>query len=132
MQSLFTASTEKVLRSGIYPPVTVLYRREGATYVQDGHTQRIAIEGDIEDLQSPMLHDDRKPFRRWFNSQSRYTELEAQKLLAADPAEARIRRPAASLACYCAARDARLLLDRSWRRPRWLGRVLLCVSAGNG
>lgn len=77
----------KRIRSGIYPPVTVLYRREGATYVQDGHTQRIGVDGEIEDLRSPMLHDDRKPFRRWFNSQSRYTELEAQKLLATDPAE---------------------------------------------
>ncbi|HEV8430024.1 MAG TPA: glycosyltransferase family 2 protein [Pyrinomonadaceae bacterium] len=77
----------KHLRSGIYPPVTVLYRRQAATYVQDGHTQRVAIEGAIGDLHSPVLHDDRKPLRRWFNSQSRYTELEAQKLLATDPAE---------------------------------------------
>ena len=76
----------KRLRSGIYPPVTVLYRREAATYVQDGHTQRVALDGSIEDLHSPMLHDDRKSFKRWFNSQARYTELEAQKLLAADPA----------------------------------------------
>jgi glycosyltransferase involved in cell wall biosynthesis len=77
----------KKLRSGIYPPVTVLYRREAASYVQDGHTQRVALEGAIEDLREPLLHDDRKPFRRWFNSQSRYTELEAQKLLATDPHE---------------------------------------------
>lgn len=77
----------KKLRSGIYPPVTVLYRREAASYVQDGHTQRVALEGAIEDLREPLLHDDRKPFRRWFNSQSRYTELEAQKLLATDPDE---------------------------------------------
>jgi glycosyltransferase involved in cell wall biosynthesis len=77
----------KRLRSGIYPPVTVLYRREAATYVQDGHTQRVALPGEIKDLVSPLLHDDRKPFRRWLNSQSRYTELEAQKLLATDPHE---------------------------------------------
>jgi len=77
----------KRLRSGIYPPVTVLYRREAARYVQDGHTQRVALDGEIQELRSPMLHDDRKPFRRWFNSQSRYTELEAQKLLATDPHE---------------------------------------------
>jgi glycosyltransferase involved in cell wall biosynthesis len=77
----------KRLRSGIYPPVTVLYRREAATYVQDGHTQRVALTGTIEDLRSPLLHDDRKSFRRWLGSQARYTELEAQKLLAADPAE---------------------------------------------
>ena len=75
------------LRSGIYPPVTVLYRREAATYVQDGHTQRVAVEGAIEDLHAPVLHDDRKSLRRWFSSQARYTELEAQKLRAADPAE---------------------------------------------
>src|SRR5690349_18976640 len=56
----------KKLRSGIYPPVTVLYRREAATYIQDGHTQRVALEGAIEDLREPLLHDDRKPFRRWF------------------------------------------------------------------
>lgn len=75
------------LRSGIYPPVTVLYRRDAATYVQDGHTQRIALEGAIQDLRAPMFHDDRKSLRRWFKSQSKYTELEAQKLRAADPAE---------------------------------------------
>ena len=74
----------KRLRSGIYPPVTVLYRRESATYVQDGHTQRVALDGAIEDLNASMLHDDRKSFKRWFNSQARYTELEAQKLLSAD------------------------------------------------
>jgi glycosyltransferase involved in cell wall biosynthesis len=77
----------KKLRSGIYPSVTVLYRREAASYIQDGHTQRVALEGTIEDLRSPLLHDDRKPLRRWFNSQARYTELEAQKLRAADRKE---------------------------------------------
>ena len=74
----------KKLHSGIYPPVTVLYRREVASYVQDGHTQRVAIEGEIEQLRAPVFHDDRKSFKRWFRSQARYTELEAQKLRAAD------------------------------------------------
>jgi glycosyltransferase involved in cell wall biosynthesis len=77
----------KKLRSGIYPPVTVLYRREAAAYVQDGHTQRVALEGPVVDLHSPIFHDDRKSLRRWFSSQARYTELETQKLLATDPAE---------------------------------------------
>ena len=77
----------KKLRSGIYPPVTVLYRRDAASYIQDGHTQRVAVEGTVEELRAPLLHDDRKSLRRWFNSQARYTELEAQKLRAADPGE---------------------------------------------
>ena len=76
----------KKLNSGIYPPVTVLYRRESAAYVQDGHTQRVSLDGTIETLRSPIFHDDRKSLKRWFNSQTRYTELEAQKLLSADPA----------------------------------------------
>ena len=75
------------LRSGIYPPVTVLYRREAATYIQDGHTQRVSVAGTIGELRSPLRHDDRKPFRRWLRSQEGYTDLEAQKLNATDPAK---------------------------------------------
>jgi glycosyltransferase involved in cell wall biosynthesis len=74
----------KKLQSGIYPPVTVLYRRESASYVQDGHTQKVALDGQIEELHSPIFHDDRKSLKRWFSSQTCYTELEAQKLLATD------------------------------------------------
>ena len=70
----------KSLRSGIYPPVTVLYRRDSARYEQDGHTHRVRIDGRVEDLEAKVLHDDRKPLMSWFNSQARYTELEAQKL----------------------------------------------------
>ena len=77
----------KQLHSGVYPPVTVLYRSAKADYIQDGHTQRVSLDGQIEDLQSPILHDDHKPLRRWFESQKRYTKLEAQKLRAANPAE---------------------------------------------
>jgi glycosyltransferase involved in cell wall biosynthesis len=75
------------LRSGIYPPVTVLYQRDAASYIQDGHTQRVAIDGLVQTLHAPLFHDDRKSFRRWFSSQAKYTELEAQKLRKADPAE---------------------------------------------
>lgn len=77
----------KRLHSGIYPPVTVLYRAPAANYIQDGHTQRVSLAGRVEDLRAPMLHDDRKPLRRWFESQKRYTKLEAQKLRAANPSE---------------------------------------------
>jgi len=77
----------KRLHSGIYPPVTVLYRATAADYIQDGHTQRVSLNGRIEELSSPILHDDRKPLRRWFESQKRYTKLEAQKLRDANPTE---------------------------------------------
>ena len=71
----------KRIHSGIYPPVTVLYRRDAASYVQDGHTQRVVVDGHVKELRARIQHDDRKPLRRWLNSQARYAELEAHKLI---------------------------------------------------
>lgn len=71
----------KRLRSGIYPPVTILYRRRAASYAQDGHTHKLALNGVADTLREPALHDDRKSLSQWFAAQSRYTRLEAQKLL---------------------------------------------------
>jgi glycosyltransferase involved in cell wall biosynthesis len=73
------------LTCGIYPPVTVLFRRELASYVQDGHTQRVVVAGEVGQLHAPVLHDDRKPLSRWLKSQTHYAELEAQKLLITNP-----------------------------------------------
>ena len=71
----------KELHSGIYPPVTVLYRRDAASYIQDGHTQRVAVNGRVEELRAPLLHDDRKRLSRWLNSQARYAELEGERII---------------------------------------------------
>jgi glycosyltransferase involved in cell wall biosynthesis len=68
------------LRGSAYPPVTILYRRAGAHYVQDGHTQRVSVQGRVESLKGPVLHDDRKSLGRWIESQRRYMKLEAEKL----------------------------------------------------
>jgi glycosyltransferase involved in cell wall biosynthesis len=75
----------KRINSGVYPPVTVLYRPVHASYTSDGHTQRLVVDGKVENMSSPILHDDRKPLGRWLYAQSRYTQLEADKLLSADP-----------------------------------------------
>jgi len=84
------------IRSGLYPPVTVLYRRRDARYLPDGHAHRLIIEGDVRNLKSPILHDDRKPMGRWFQSQQEYMALEARKILSskhtARSASERIRR----------------------------------------
>ncbi len=70
----------KPLRGSAYPPVTVLYRRERATYRQDGHTQRVVIDGDVREVHAPILHDDRKPLTHWLKSQDRYMRLEIDHL----------------------------------------------------
>jgi glycosyltransferase involved in cell wall biosynthesis len=66
------------LRGSLYPPVTVLYRRDRSQYVQDGHTQRIQVEGGVRQLRNPVLHDDRKSMVAWIQSQNRYMLLEAE------------------------------------------------------
>lgn len=68
------------LWGSLYPPVAVLFRRGRASYVQDGHTQRLRVSGPIGDLRAPIAHDDRKPFAHWQRAQRRYAELEARKL----------------------------------------------------
>src|SRR5262245_4284537 len=69
------------LRGSAYPPVTVLYRLEGARYRQDGHAHRVVIEGTIVDLRSDIIHDDRKSLSHWLRSQDKYMQLERRKLL---------------------------------------------------
>lgn len=69
------------LRATLYPPVTTLFRRSRGRYLQDGHTQRLALAGQVLALQAPALHDDRKPLQRWLWAQNRYAALECDVLL---------------------------------------------------
>lgn len=97
------------LRGAAYPPVAVLYRRTRGRYEQDGHTQRVRLNGALGQLNAPVMHDDRKSLTHWLASQSRYMALEAEKL--SNPAAQigmvdRVRRwiviapPAMFLYCY--------------------------------
>jgi glycosyltransferase involved in cell wall biosynthesis len=70
------------LHGSLYPPRTVLYRREKASYRQEGHTQRVVLDGEILPLDAVIYHDDRKPLARWVVSQQQYARNEAEYLLA--------------------------------------------------
>jgi len=76
-----------LLRGTLYPPRQVLYRKANASYFDDGHTQRVRTEGLTRGLENPLIHDDRKPLSRWFQSQLRYARLEADKLSSTPPDE---------------------------------------------
>lgn len=100
----------KPLRCGAYPPVTVLYRRHGARYEQDGHAQRVRVRGEVRPLTHRIFHDDRKSLSHWLGSQAKYMQLEADKLARTPDAELgmvdRLRRwlvitpPAMFVYCY--------------------------------
>ena len=71
------------LRSTLYPSRTVLYRKDKATYRDEGHGHRVIVDGKIVDLKGPIYHDDRKPLSRWLESQQRYAKSEADHLMTA-------------------------------------------------
>lgn len=70
----------RALAGTLYPPVVVLYRHLGARYRQDGHTQRLELDGKVETLRSRLDHDDRKSLGRWLWAQDRYATLEASQI----------------------------------------------------
>lgn len=71
----------KPLRGTLLPPREVLFRREKAVYVDDGHTQLLRVNGQSGMLSSYIYHDDRKSLSRWLWAQDRYMIIEAKKLL---------------------------------------------------
>lgn len=71
----------KPLRGALLPPRQVLFRKEKAVYIDDGHTQLLQVNGKSGKLSSYIYHDDRKPFSRWLWAQDRYMIIEAKKLL---------------------------------------------------
>jgi len=71
----------KPLRASLYPSLPVLFRRGKGTFIVDGHTEKLRIDGPVVPLVNRLLHDDRKSLERWLQSQSRYQAIEADKLL---------------------------------------------------
>lgn len=86
----------KRLRSGVYGPVTVLFRRAKSTFRDDGHAHRVVVKGIVRKLRGLVLHDDRKPLMCWLRSQVGYSQREANMIANANVHElimtARIRR----------------------------------------
>lgn len=71
----------KPLRGTILPPRQILFRKDKAIYIDDGHTQLLKNQGKSSQLSAYIHHDDRKPIDRWFLSETKYSVLEAEKLL---------------------------------------------------
>jgi len=74
------------LRASLYPPRTILYRKHGARYVDDGHGHHVIVSGPRKMLFGYIDHDDRKTFDRWLSEQTRYSTAEARKLRETSPA----------------------------------------------
>ena len=77
-------------------PRPVLFRKAQCTYFDDGHTQRLKIEGTTGRYKAVILHDDRKSLSRWLSNQDGYAIKECNKLIQAKegnlPLSAKIRK----------------------------------------
>lgn len=78
---------EKPLSSNNTTPRPVLFKRADCIYYDDGHTQRLKINGRTAELKNKILHDDRKPLSRWLLNQSAYSLKEADMLLSKSSAD---------------------------------------------
>jgi glycosyltransferase involved in cell wall biosynthesis len=105
----------RILRSCLYPPRPVLVRRTHVRAIQDGHTQRLVVQGELGVLLEPIVHDDRKPLARWLSSQVAYAQLEAGLL-----------RGRAWSSLRWPDRLRRLLVVTPWLAP------LYCLTIGGG
>ncbi|UOE51900.1 glycosyltransferase family 2 protein [Mucilaginibacter sp. SMC90] len=62
-------------------PRPVLFDIDKCMYYDDGHTQRLKINGTTGRYKSYILHDDRKSLSRWLSNQDGYAIKESKKLV---------------------------------------------------
>ena len=78
----------KNLLSDNTTPRPVLFKKQDCTYFDDGHTQRLKINGQTGFFKHPILHDDRKSLSRWVSNQDKYSIKECEKLLSFNNSDA--------------------------------------------
>jgi glycosyltransferase involved in cell wall biosynthesis len=64
------------LLSSLYPPNTILLRRNRFSVWDNGHTEAWDVNGPIATLSARVIHDDRKPTGQWLIGQARYMQRE--------------------------------------------------------
>ena len=69
----------RIIKSAILPPRPSLFSRTHCSYFDDGHTQRLRINGDVYSSFNSLIHDDKKDLPRWLWAQVRYAQLELTK-----------------------------------------------------
>jgi glycosyltransferase involved in cell wall biosynthesis len=67
------------LLSSLYPPNTILLRKDRVSVWDRGHTEAWNVDGPIATLRGRVIHDDWKPIGQWLVSQIRYTQREANR-----------------------------------------------------
>ena len=70
----------KPLRGNNTTPRSVLFQKALCKYFDDGHTQRLEVNGKTGTFTHKINHDDRKPLSRWLSNQAGYSLKESNML----------------------------------------------------
>lgn len=76
----FVVFGKSLLRNNTTPR-PILFMKKFCEYYDDGHTQRLAVNGPVSSFESYILHDDRKPLTRWLTNLDGYSVKECKKIL---------------------------------------------------
>ena len=72
----------KKLISSLYPPNTILLKKDCFTLWDNGHTEAWKINGVVGVLKSRVVHDDWKSVEHWLKAQAHYMRRELAKISA--------------------------------------------------
>lgn len=72
----------RALRGSLFPDLPVLFLNDRVEVHQDGHSNKLRVDGEIGDLSAEIHHDDRKSLARFVTNQLKYAGLERGKLSA--------------------------------------------------
>ena len=70
-----------LIRGAIYPPRIVIHRSKHCRYYMVAHTQRLHVDGRVENMRGYLIHDDHKSLDRWALNQIRYSRENAEHAL---------------------------------------------------
>lgn len=57
----------------LYPPKPIVFKAGAAYFTADGHGERLLPELDVQTCRKCLVHDDRKPYEAFLESQCRYS-----------------------------------------------------------
>ena len=120
------------LRATLYTPRVVLLRRGAFEIWQDGHTQRVRVNGRVEQLRTPLTHDDRKDLRRFIDRQRIVHAQRGFQTARGALARPSCLRPRAQATHRGTVRDLALHAHRQTDDSRRLRRTAICLREVSG
>jgi glycosyltransferase involved in cell wall biosynthesis len=65
---------EPLVRGSLYPPKPIIFRGASTYFVPTGHGERLRPDCGAVQTNAELIHDDRKPYTTYLQSQARYAE----------------------------------------------------------